>query len=186
MPWSNTLPHLDEAPVQRASFPSTVSSTMKPKPDAMPEPVMPDPEQPESQHAQHRADQGDEVGRQARARRPARQVKGGLPPQIQRQRVGDALVGGVVCGALDRLGIIGIERQHERPLALPQRRVAQFGGLGANRARSRRWLCRSRLQQRPPRASSSSGTCAITGLPPSVSTLRGRLRISLSQAGSQP
>ena len=36
MPWSNTLPHLDEAPVQRASFPSTVSSTMKMKPERTP------------------------------------------------------------------------------------------------------------------------------------------------------
>ena len=36
IPWSNTLPHFDEAPVQRASFPSTVSSTMKTKPDSTP------------------------------------------------------------------------------------------------------------------------------------------------------
>src|SRR3546814_13075968 len=35
-PWSATLPHLDEVMVQRASFPSTVSSTMKTKPASMP------------------------------------------------------------------------------------------------------------------------------------------------------
>ncbi len=45
MPWSKTLPHFDEAPVQRASFPSTVSSTMKMKPDSDAQPVLAAPEQ---------------------------------------------------------------------------------------------------------------------------------------------
>ena len=76
MPWSNTLPHLDEAPVQRASFPSTVSSTMKTKPDASRANIA-DPEEDESEHAQDRADEGDEVGRQARPRRPARKIEAG-------------------------------------------------------------------------------------------------------------
>jgi hypothetical protein len=37
MPWSKILPHQLDWPVQRASFPSTVSSTMKPKPATMPD-----------------------------------------------------------------------------------------------------------------------------------------------------
>ena len=65
MPWSKTLPHSDEVPVQRASLPSTVSSTMKheARRDARASSALP--EQEEGEHAQERADRGHHVGRQA-------------------------------------------------------------------------------------------------------------------------
>ena len=145
MPWSNTLPHLDEAPVQRASFPSTVSSTMKVKPDS----------DAPANNGRARTDRrragratapiavmklGDEAG----SRRPAGQIEGRLAPQIERQRVGHALVGGIISGALDRLGIGGIERKHERPLALAQRGVVELSSLGGERVVAVDDRCRSR------------------------------------------
>ncbi len=186
MPWSNTLPHLDEAPVQRASFPSTVSSTMKTKPDS------------DAPANNRRARTGQKAsthriaptavtkfGRQPGPRRPAGQIEGRLAPQIERQDVGHALVGGVIGGALDRLGVVGIERQDERPLALAQLGVAELGGLGGELLIAVDRVAVRHGAARPPPASSPAGTWASTGLPPSVSTVRGRPRIAFSQAGSQ-
>ena len=108
---------------------------MKPESDAPP--IFAAPEEEEGEHAKHRADQRDEVGRKARARRPARQVEGRLAPKIERQGVGHALVGGVIGGALDRLRVAGIERQHERALALPQLVVAELAQSPRRAPRSR-------------------------------------------------
>ena len=115
--------------MQRASFPSTVSSTMKMKPDSTPQPIFAAPEEDEGEHAQDRADRGDEVRAEARLRRPAGQIEGGLAPQIERQDVGDALVGRVIGGAFDRLGIVRIEPHDERAVALAKLGIAELGGF---------------------------------------------------------
>jgi hypothetical protein len=93
------------------------------------EPIGAVPEEEEGEHAQKGADRGDRVRSHAGLGRPARQVESGLAPQIQRQRVGHALVRGVVGRALDRLDIVRVERKHERPLALAKLVVADLGAL---------------------------------------------------------
>ena len=155
------------------------------KPDSTPQPIIAAPEQEEGEHAEDCADQRDEIGRQARPRRPARQVEGRLAPQVERQDVGHALVGGVIGGALDRLGIVGIERQHERPIALAQFGVAELGGFGGEHFIAVDRACRCSSAAATAAASSPAGTCAITGLPPSVSTVRGRVAHRL-QPGRVP
>ena len=94
------------------------------------QPIVAAPEQEEGENAKDAADQRHEVGRDARTGRPSRQIERGLPPQIERQQIGDALIGRVIGRALDGLGIVGIERQHERPLALPELGVIELGRLG--------------------------------------------------------
>ena len=161
--------------MQRASFPSTVSSTMNAKPDGDAEPIVAVPEQEEGGEAQHRADRGYRVGRKPGLRRPARQVKGRPPPQIQRQRVGDALVGRIIGRALDLLGGVGRQRQHERPVALPEVGIGDLGGFGVelghawtsggpppchrrrDRARRRRPPRHGRAPARPPLAMTVPG-----------------------------
>ena len=93
-------------------------------------PIMAVPEQVECEHAEDRADHRHHVGRQPRLRRPARQVERRLAPQVQGQRVGDALVGRVVSRALDLLGGRVGQRQHERPLALAQLGVSHLRRRG--------------------------------------------------------
>ena len=184
IPWSNTSPHFDDAPVQRASFPSTVSSTMKMKPESTPHQYSPRQKRKKASTHSTAPTSVTKFGREPSARGPAGQVEGGLAPQIQRQHVGHALVGRVIRRALDGLRVGGVERQHERPLALSQLVVAELRRLrvellvAADRARRCRVPAQSSRRLRP------AGTCAITGLPPSVSTVRGRPAIAFSHAGS--
>ena len=100
------------------------------KPDSTPHQYSPRQNRMKARTHRSRADHRHHVGRQPGPRRPARQVEGGLAPQVQRQDIGHALVGGVIGGAFDRFRVGRVERQNERPVALAQFGVAQLGRLG--------------------------------------------------------
>ena len=97
-PFRRGAGHARELPVDRVEHHEDEARQHAP-------PIFAPPEEEEGEDAQDRADQGDEIGCDSGPRRPARQIESRLSPEVERQDIGDALVRGIIGGALDRLGI---------------------------------------------------------------------------------